>query len=838
VSNVPPTPYGGEGDARPVSLIGARISPAEPTPAGQAGQPRADDGGDGSSAAGRSGRRKHRRRAGAPARSPQDSAHDQDEAFHLEDGADPDPAAAAAAAADGVDTTGDHAPTTRETLPWTASSAPTAGAPTGSAATGSAAARDAAAAGRLTTTVPADAGGPTSLAAPAGAAAPTVPASQDRWLPTVSVGGPGGTSPADRPPAGRGAPGRLQGGGAPGIGGPVDARPADARPAAVGTGPIPTSAAIPATTPPVTARGEAIPAAPRAVAPPAATGLAGPADPASASPPWSAPNRATQGPAGASPWAAGPGGGGTTEGGTTEGDGPSGRWRRGSGGQEAPPASRSRRSAGRPSASPAPAHHAPDHQATAAGPGATAGAEPTTGASATQAPAPAPAPARPRRPGRPAAAPPRSRDVAAAPGVPAPRAALPAGPAAGAAEPGAELAVRPPLPRAAAGGGPGTSEEAVLSPWRDHVEEVDDLAPWEEIPLRESLSDRAAAELPGSWRVAVTSAFPYSGTTTLVGILGLVLAGVRGESTLAVDLTPPTWPDEDPDEPRGDAVAPRIGAPGDVVVSDVLRHRTGASAEVRMMIGSSRAGGEVDLDVIALRRGAGDDAAPGTTGALAHADDPVTPGMLRSALSLLTRAYPLILIDAPTAAPLTPTATRAADLVVVVTLAAPTDLDGTAAALRDPATPLLPVDDAGRRPPVLVAVVSPRRGRWSPRTRSAAARLGRQVDGMIRIPYESRLDPSRHTAVRIPRLRARTRRAYLHVAAEVVETLVRLATEETAIAHATADAPPDDATRADTPDQLRTPGVSFGDLRSDGAHTRAGGPDRPGGTTPAGKDQR
>ena len=336
----------------------------------------------------------------------------------------------------------------------------------------------------------------------------------------------------------------------------------------------------------------------------------------------------------------------------------------------------------------------------------------------------------------------------------------------------------------------------------------DDFGDWDEIPLRESLPDRAAVDLPGSWRVGITSAFPYSGTTTLVGILGLVLAGARAESVLGVDLCPPAWPDEKPDEPRGDPLSPRVGLPGDVTVADVARRRGGTPAALRALLGSPGGAGPA-LDVVPLRRGETSDGAGAT---VVPADDTVTPGALRTALGQLTRAYPLMLMDAPVAAPLTPTALRSADLIIVVSLAAPADLDRTAAALRDPAAPLLPVDRDGRRPPVIVAVVSPRRGRWSPRTRAAAGRLARHVDSIVGIPYESRLDPSKRAPIRIPRLRASTRRSYLRLGVAVVEALVRLAAEETVKARATAH----DATRpapghsghsGSTPKTLRTPVV-------------------------------
>ena len=347
--------------------------------------------------------------------------------------------------------------------------------------------------------------------------------------------------------------------------------------------------------------------------------------------------------------------------------------------------------------------------------------------------------------------------------------------------------------------------------WDDFDEWDDDE--WDEIPLRASLADRAAVELPGAWRVGVTSAFPYSGTTTLVGILGLVLAGARGQSVLAVDLRPSNWPTEDPNEPRGDALCPRVGLAGDVTVADVARRRGDPPGTLRQLIGGQPPQpppgrpDTADLDVLPLSRG---DAPPvaGST-ALVPTDDLVTPGMLRSALGQLTHAYPLVLLDAPVDAPLSPAALRASDLVIVVSLAAPADLDRTAAALRDPAAPLLPIDREGRRPPVIVAVVSPRRGRWSPRTRAAAGRVAKQVDGLVQIPYESRLDPSKRAPVRIPRLRGTTRKAYLRLGVSVVEVLLRLAAEETAkaITRTTAKthATQGDVTGRSTPETPRTP---------------------------------
>ncbi|MCM3925990.1 hypothetical protein ND748_30520, partial [Frankia sp. AiPs1] len=91
MSDVPQAPYGEEGDARPVSLIGARI----PTSASRSNRlPDRDDqfGRDESPAAedaesppyARSGRRRHRRRSESDSPQSPDEAW-QSEAFHLDD---------------------------------------------------------------------------------------------------------------------------------------------------------------------------------------------------------------------------------------------------------------------------------------------------------------------------------------------------------------------------------------------------------------------------------------------------------------------------------------------------------------------------------------------------------------------------------------------------------------------------------------------------------------------------------------------------------------------------------------------------------------------------------
>jgi len=255
-----------------------------------------------------------------------------------------------------------------------------------------------------------------------------------------------------------------------------------------------------------------------------------------------------------------------------------------------------------------------------------------------------------------------------------------------------------------------------------------------------------------------------------------------------------------------------------------------------------------NLDVLPVVRPAGDPGDP-ADGAVVPTDDLVTPTALREVLGAVSHAYPLILIDAPAKAPLTPEAVHAADLVVLVTLATAADLESVLADLENPDGQLAhlgiraseppggpdadgPAADAPfartGRPAVIAAVVSPRRGRPSPRTRTAAARLASQVDGMVRIPYDPRLDPSRRTPVRIPRLRWATRRACLRLAATAVDTLIALAEAETRTMpagpplapgspraeHAIPSASSSPQQRAT--DHPSTPGVSFGDLRPRG----------------------
>ncbi|MCM3925421.1 hypothetical protein ND748_27600, partial [Frankia sp. AiPs1] len=444
--------------------------------------------------------------------------------------------------------------------------------------------------------------------------------------------------------------------------------------------------------------------------------------------------------------------------------------------------------------------------------------------------------------------------------APAPRPARPSRPSREAAVP---VSDRPGSARRPASDGQ-------LRPWEQARRGAGGLQPWEEIPVRLSVRDRARIPLPGSWRITVTSLFPYSGTTTLAGVIGLTLTGVRAHPVLAVDLWPGEFPagvtapasGDNEEEPRGDPLTSRVGSAGTTTVADVVRYQAadGSAPELRLMISGRRSGGARDLDVLPVRPDAGqitadsppvDDGPAGQDApAVPSGTQPVTPTGLRSTLGLLAHSYPLVLVDAPTGAPLTEVAVEAADLVVLTTLATAADLEATLMRLRAfrEAPGRRQTRDGG--PPIVAAIVAPRRGRPSPRTRAAAARLGRQVDSLVRIPYDARLDPSRHTPVRIPRLRRRTRRAYMRLAAATVESLFALAKAEVAAPPAAGERPAGPAPEAIGPVTARTgagatsgpasttgdhptpPGVSFGDLRSPTAPSRIAGPDRPGGARP------
>jgi hypothetical protein len=190
----------------------------------------------------------------------------------------------------------------------------------------------------------------------------------------------------------------------------------------------------------------------------------------------------------------------------------------------------------------------------------------------------------------------------------------------------------------------------------------------------------------------------------------------------------------------------------------------------------------------------------------------------------------MVLVDTPLDwnAPLALITLNDANVIVLVVPALPGDLAEAAAALRDPGS--LQADRDGPPPVVIVAAMSVRRGRWSPQTRSAAAKLARRVDAIVRIPYDTRLDDTtleadhirpgnsagrgQRNGVPIPfsRLRWRSRRAFLRLTATIVDACRDLDDSDM-------DSNETDTTvTAPTPathDQISVPGVSSDDLRAD-----------------------
>jgi MinD-like ATPase involved in chromosome partitioning or flagellar assembly len=380
--------------------------------------------------------------------------------------------------------------------------------------------------------------------------------------------------------------------------------------------------------------------------------------------------------------------------------------------------------------------------------------------------------------------------------------------------------------------GAGTGTE--LWPWQEPWETGGDLEPWEELPIRLSAADRAAAALDGSWRVVVTSLFAGSGVTTVTAVLGMVLADVRGDGVVAVDVAVDAGPgvsgpalpgavggasgadaaaggggeldgagDTGEGRAAGVGLARRLGAQAATTVAALARHRRDGRPPREAAALVAGADGPLPgvLDVVAARMA---DTKPtgGASGLLVPTDDLFTPTALRSALGLLAGSYTLLLLDVPGTSPPAATALRGADVVVLVVLATPADLDAAAADLRDPDG--LP----GRLtepPPAVVAVVVPaRRGRWSPQTRAAAARLGRRVDRLVRIPYDVRLDVDAGSPTKIGRLRRRSRRAFLRLAADIVDLLADEAAERGGGETAASAAP----VHAHAGDHGYSPGVS------------------------------
>ncbi len=375
-----------------------------------------------------------------------------------------------------------------------------------------------------------------------------------------------------------------------------------------------------------------------------------------------------------------------------------------------------------------------------------------------------------------------------------------------------------------------------LWPWQEPWRDVTDLEPWEEIPIRESLTDRVAAPLKGSWRIAVTSLVGGSGRTTVTAILGMILANIRAEPVVALDISgdlerAETIGDLDVDTEFGASLAERVGVRPSATLSDLVadsisyRARRGGTprpvGEIRWLINGGLPGGAstqveatAGLDVLPAYRPTGQ-TAPGGSGATgpsgavpvpssglrtqpaplvaAGMSGPPTPQVLAAGLRTLEQAYSLVLVDTPLDwdTQFASITLRDADVVLLVVPALPGDLAEASITLRD-ATGLR-AHRAGPPPVVIVAAMSVRRGRWSPQTRSAAAKLARRVDAMVRIPYDVRLDdevpdptragrrhspggtPTSRTPIAFSRLRWRSRRAFLRLAATVVDACGDLA---------------------------------------------------------------
>jgi MinD-like ATPase involved in chromosome partitioning or flagellar assembly len=346
-------------------------------------------------------------------------------------------------------------------------------------------------------------------------------------------------------------------------------------------------------------------------------------------------------------------------------------------------------------------------------------------------------------------------------------------------------------------------------PWQEPFPDVDQLAAWEEIPVRERLTDRVATVVRGSFRVAVVSLRAGAGRTTITAATGLTLTEVRGEPVVAVDTASSPGADPDAAEP-GDGML--LGEPG---AAGPLAVRAGASptADAHVLV-SARA----DLDSLpAVRRlisgtSTGTFVGPGTvavrgsrattpgralatrggpSASQAHAGSgldvlpvrgldrsglaPLEIDDLRHALTDLAHWYPLVLVDCVAGLddPATAAVLAEADVIVLVTRATPADLREAMEVVADLGTRTVGThdgnagDDASFVPGLVAAVISPRSGRASPRTRRAVAALAGQVDGLVRVPYDSRLAGCATIKGHAPRRRTRT--AFLRLAAEVIE---------------------------------------------------------------------
>ncbi len=370
-------------------------------------------------------------------------------------------------------------------------------------------------------------------------------------------------------------------------------------------------------------------------------------------------------------------------------------------------------------------------------------------------------------------------------------------------------------------------------------------------------------------------------------MIGLTLAGVRDEPVVALDMAgdlerEQAADDTGPETEFGALLADRVGANPSTTVSELVadavsyRARRGGKSrsvsEIRRLINSGSGndstggGAAAGLDVLPAHRlprlpGAAPTAVGPTRSGIdtlalvpAAMAGPLTPQVLAAAFGVVEQAYPLVLVDAPLdwEAPMASVAVKDADVIVLVVPALPGDLAEASATMRGSGG--FPGRRADLSPMVIVAVMSVRRGRWSPQTRSAAAKLARRVDAMVRIPYDARLDDTLmdrarpdqgpvtgrthgagrihgagrthgagrggnvdrehddHTRIPFSRLKWRTRRAFLRLAAIIVDGCVDLGGTDPGNGESNGTS----VAKAPTShDRVSTPGVLSDDLRAD-----------------------
>jgi MinD-like ATPase involved in chromosome partitioning or flagellar assembly len=271
-------------------------------------------------------------------------------------------------------------------------------------------------------------------------------------------------------------------------------------------------------------------------------------------------------------------------------------------------------------------------------------------------------------------------------------------------------------------------------------------SPWDEIPVRDSLADRAAAPVRGTWRIVVGGYGDGSGRTTVATALGMALAASRWDPVAALD----------PHPDRSGALARRVDVRMRHDVRDLVRARArlqgltdvrrfaaaDPSTGLEVLRGLSNLGGADQLDAVQ-----------------------VAAAEFGEALAEIKRWYPISIVDCAPGwhEPVSASALPGADVCVLVTPATPEDI----AAADEALTALGQAGHGDLVASTVAALVSPRRGRWSPQTRLAASRLAPRVGSVVRIPYDPRLAAG--APIDYPRLRRRTRTAFLRLAVAVVE---------------------------------------------------------------------